>query len=321
MSDTSGTPVIVLNWNGWEDTLACLRSLRAHGDGCPVWLVDNASRDDRREEAAEIYPGLQAFRWDDNGGWAGGYNRALRIALREGYEYVYLLNNDCLPTPGFLQAAVDVACTDPGVAAVGSYIAYAASPEWLQFDGMPRVEGDRAVSDGLFTETASRLSGAGMLVSMRALAECGLFDERLYCYWDDTEWCARVREAGWRLVMAGGSLILHRGYGSDVSFNALYYLYRNRYLVRNRAELRFSLVRELRYIGGGLRFAGELRLTGRTEEATAIVAGLWDGWTGKTGRRGDDPPAPVLFLLLHVWPLPFDSIRQKLDRAHRPAAK
>jgi GT2 family glycosyltransferase len=302
MSDVTGTPVIVLNWNGWEDTFACLRSLREHGNGCPAWLVDNASRDDRRAEAAAIYPGLRALRWDQNYGWAGGYNRALQIARREGYDYAYLLNNDCLLTPGALQAVIEVAEEEPDSAAVGSYIAYEATPEWLEFDGEPRPQGDRAVADGLFTRRTTRLSGAGMLVRMRALAECGPFDERLFCYWEDTEWCARVREAGWHLLLAGSSLLLHRGNRSDVSFNALYYLYRNRYLVRTRVELRFPPIRELRYIGGSLRFAAHLRRTGRREEAKAIVAGLWDGWTGKTGRRGCDPPEPILFLLSHAWP-------------------
>jgi GT2 family glycosyltransferase len=269
--------------------------------------VRSGSCDDRRAEAAVLYPGLRAFRWDDNYGWAGGYNRALQTVLREGYEFVYLLNNDCLLTAGFLQAVIDVAREDPAAGAVGSYIAYAATPEWLQFDGAPRLEGDRAVADGLATRSAVRLSGAGMLVRVRALAECGLFDERLFCYWDDTEWCARLREAGWHLLMAGRSLLLHRNAGSDVNFNALYYLYRNRYLVRARADLRFSPIRELRYIGGSLRFAGELHRAGRQEEAQAIVAGLWDGWTRKTGRRGSDPPAPILLLLLHVWPFPLSS--------------
>jgi GT2 family glycosyltransferase len=317
MSDAAGTPVIVLNWNGWEDTFACLRSLREHGAGCPVWLIDNASRADRRAEAATLYPGLRAFRWDHNYGWAGGYNRALRIALREGYDYVYLLNNDCLVTPGFLQAVVDVAREDPA-AAVGSYLAYAAAPEWLQFDGVPRPEGERAVADGLCTRRTRRLSGAGMLVRMRALAGCGLFDERLFCYWDDTEWCARVREAGWHLLIAGGSLLLHRGNGSDVNFNALYYLHRNRYLVRARADLRFPPIRELRYVCGGLRFAGELYGAGRKEEAKAVVAGLWDGWTGRTGRRGSEPPAPILSLLLHLWPRP-PGFLQRVPR--RPTAQ
>jgi GT2 family glycosyltransferase len=307
MSEVAGTPVIVLNWNGWNDTFACLNSLREHGDGCQVWLVDNASREDRRAEAAALYPGLRAFRWDENYGWAGGYNRALQIALDEGYEYVYVLNNDCLLTPGALQSVIDLALKDPAAAAVGSYIAYAATPGWLQFDGVPRAAGDRVAAHSRSTRVTMRLSGAGMLVRMRAMAECGLFDERLFCYWDDTEWCSRVRALGWHLLICGGSLLLHWGNQSDVNFNALYYLYRNRYLVRTRADLRFDSVRELRYILGGLRFAGELQRMGRREEAKAIVAGLWDGWTGKEGPRGSDPPRPVLFAMSHCWPFKSDS--------------
>src|SRR5437660_10262187 len=108
MITAAQTPVIVLTWNGWHDTFACLRSLQAHGEGCPVWLVDNASDEDRRGEAAALYPGLRTLRWDDNYGWAGGYNRVLRIALGEGYDAVYLLNNDALVTPGFLRAVFAV---------------------------------------------------------------------------------------------------------------------------------------------------------------------------------------------------------------------
>lgn len=303
MDDVATTPIIVLNWNGWDDTFACLRSIREHADGCVVWLVDNASQDDRQADAAALYPGLRTFRWPDNYGWTGGYNRALQIALCEGYDNVYLLNNDCLLTPGALQSVLKVAHDNAGAAAVGSYVAYAASPDWLQFDGMPRAVGERAIAHGLPTSRTYRLSGAGMLVRMQALHACGLFDERLFCYWDDTEWCARVREAGWHLLIAGGSLLFHRSKGSDVSFNALYYLNRNRYLVRTRASLRFPPVRELRYILGSLRFAGNLRRAGRMEEAQAIVAGLWDGWAGKTGRRGSTPSGPILFLLSHCWPV------------------
>jgi GT2 family glycosyltransferase len=302
MNDLADTPVIVLNWNGWDVTFACLRSLREHGGGCQVWLVDNGSCDDRRAEAAALYPGLRTFRWDSNYGWAGGYNGALRVALREGYTYAYLLNNDCLVTSGFLQEVLDVASSTPHAAAIGSYILYASAPRWLQFDGQPRDVGQRAVGDGIFTRETSRLSGAGMLVRLNAVDELGPFDERLFCYWDDTEWCARARRAGWQLMMAGGSLILHESNGSDVNFNALYYLYRNRYLVRGHPELRLTPGREVRYVCGSLRFAGQLRRANRTAESKAIVAGLWDGWTGKTGARRGDPPAPVVFILSHLWP-------------------
>ena len=163
MSEMTGTPVVVLNWNGWDDTFACLRSLHEHGDGCPVWLVDNASREDRSAEAEALYPGLRVFRWDHNYGWAGGYNRALQIALRDGHEYAYLLNNDCLLTPGTLKSVLDVARSDPSAAAVGSYIAYAATPRWLQFDGVPRAAGDQVEARSRSTRETQRLSGAGML--------------------------------------------------------------------------------------------------------------------------------------------------------------
>jgi GT2 family glycosyltransferase len=299
---TRPVPVIILNWNGWEDTFACLQSIRKQGDECQVWLVDNGSKNDRRDEAALLHPGLRTLRWDDNYGWAGGYNRALRMALDEGHRFAYLLNNDCLVTPWFLRSAVDAATGHPDIAAVGSYIAYAAAPDWLQFDGAPNDEGDRPVAGGLPTKPASRLSGAGMLLDLRAFRECGPFDERLFCYWDDTEWCSRAREGGWRLLMAGGSLLLHRGNRSDVDFNALYYLHRNRYLVNGRRDLRMPPAGEMRYVLGGLRFANQLRREGRSVEARAIVAGFWDGWTGKTGRRRGDPAAPITFLLSHCWP-------------------
>ena len=120
--------------------------------------------------------------------------------------------------------------------------------------------------------------------------------------------------------MAGGSLLLHRSNSSDVHFNALYYLHRNRYLVRARTALRCTAVRELRYILGSLRFAGALRRAGRREEAMAIVAGLWDGWTGKTGRRGSAPPRPVVFLLSCRWPVRPGFAQYLLSRARRLAA-
>ncbi|MBV9280718.1 MAG: glycosyltransferase, partial [Chloroflexi bacterium] len=80
----SAPPVIILVWNGWEDTFECLRSLLEGGEDCPVWLFDNGSDNDRAAEAAALYPGLRTVRWDRNYGVATGYNRGLRLAASEG---------------------------------------------------------------------------------------------------------------------------------------------------------------------------------------------------------------------------------------------
>src|SRR4051794_11109573 len=96
------TPVIVLTWNGWDNTLECLRSLREDPDVATVWLVNNGSATDRSDDARAVFPGLRVLQFKENYGFAGGMNRALRMAATEGYELAYLLNNDALPLRGFL---------------------------------------------------------------------------------------------------------------------------------------------------------------------------------------------------------------------------
>ena len=77
--------MIVLNWNV-EDTFACLQSLRAAEDVTTVWLVDNGSLISTYETRT-LWPGLRVVRLDQNYGFAGGMNQALRLAASEGYAF------------------------------------------------------------------------------------------------------------------------------------------------------------------------------------------------------------------------------------------
>ena len=217
---TMSAPVIVLNWNRWEHTFACLRSLRAAPDVSDVWLVDNGSTDDRSHQARRIVPGLRVVRLNANYGFAGGMNRAMLLAVSEGYRFAYLLNNDCIVRPGFLQAALDAA-QSPDVAVVGSRIAYADSANSLFFDGDYHHRGQRSTEQVFDTRRVPYANGAGMLVRLGALDRCGYFDERFFCYHEEIELCWRLDAAGFSSVIAGGSLIRHHRGSSDVDHNAL----------------------------------------------------------------------------------------------------
>ena len=304
-------PIIILNWNGWEDTFTCLRSIRVAGETYTVWLVDNASDVDRSRETSLIYPGLRLLRWEDNHGWAGGYNRALMLAAREGHELAYLLNNDCTVTSDFLSPLLAAALGDDRIAAVGSYVAYAGCTLSLMFDGSYHAPGSRSVRIEQRVQPVGQVSGAAMLVRLRAMEECGYFDERFFCYWEEAEWCARVAEAGWRIVVCGSSLVLHRDQGSDVNANATYYLVRNRFLIGEREGFKLSRTSALAMIYRQLRAANEARRVGDRETAHALVAGLWDGVTRRWGQRGRPPPGTLTYLLTHCWPLPSGFLRSK----------
>jgi GT2 family glycosyltransferase len=89
--------IVLLNWNGWRDTVACLQSLRTL-DYVPyeVYLVDNASEDDSEFRLRQWDPQLRIIQAGGNLGWAGGCNVGIRAALAEGCAHVYLLNNDAV---------------------------------------------------------------------------------------------------------------------------------------------------------------------------------------------------------------------------------
>ena len=87
--------VIILNWNGKEDTLECLASVKKIDySNFEIVLVDNGSVDDSVEAVSEHYPDVTLLQTGDNLGYAGGNNVGIRYALDNKAEYVLLLNND-----------------------------------------------------------------------------------------------------------------------------------------------------------------------------------------------------------------------------------
>jgi GT2 family glycosyltransferase len=300
----SETPVLILNWNGWEDTFNCLRSIQATGEDHEVWLVDNASTADRTDEARTIYPGLRVVKWNDNYGWSGGYNRALRLAVKERYQFAYLLNNDSTVERGFLSHAVEVARADDRIATVGSYIAYPDSPEYLMFDGRIRNTGECRLDDASnLPHSVRSVSGAGMLVRLRAVEQDGYFDERYFCYCEEAEWCLRMADHGWLIIADSGSIIFHHGLRSDTNGNMQYYVTRNQFMMLERADYRRDFGGGFSLIYRTLRGANEARRLGSQDQASALAAGVYDGLLRRFGKRGTPPPAVMTALLTHCWPV------------------
>jgi GT2 family glycosyltransferase len=280
------TPVVILNWNGWEDTFVCLRSLRKAADVNEVWLVDNGSNIDRSGEARDIYPGLRVFSWDENYGWAGGNNRVLAIAVREGRDFVYLLNNDCTVPSGFLFSVEGVAMSDTCIAAVGSRIEHGESRGYVRFDGNYHEPGVRPLTPESGSRAVPVLNGAGMLVRLRAMQQHGYFDERFFCYHEEAEWCRRVIAHGWSCRIACDSIVTHKNEGSNHDANSLYYKTRNRFLLLLLEHCAAQAAGDrCKLIAATITMGEEMRRQSRLREWTAIACALHDGLRGRFGPR------------------------------------
>jgi hypothetical protein len=289
---------VVLGWNGRDDTLACLRSLRAvtYPD-LSVVVVDNGSTDGGPDAVAAEFPEATLIRLDENRGFAGGVNVGMDAALESGADAVLLLNNDAVVNAGFLEPLVEA--IEPGVGAVcaqildgdGSHIWYAGAA----YDprrghqgrhtgyGLPPLSADVAPYE------TDRACGGAMLLPRSALEPVGPLDESLFAYAEDVDWSLRARDAGLRIVVVPASVVRHRvsaSTGGSSSPDSLYYALRNGLAVAERAAPLGRLGTARRRVEAAAAFAVQaLRSPSRRRGLRAVVDGLRDAARGRLGPR------------------------------------
>jgi len=253
--------VVLLNWNGWRDTLECVESCRrlAYPD-FRIIIVDNGSTDGSEAILRERCPDTEFIQTGANLGFAGGNNMGIRRALEQGADHVWLLNNDTVVAPDALASLVRVAEGDDRAGMVGSKIVYYDRPELLWYAGAvldparphrPAHRGLREHDRGQYdtVEETGYVTGCSLLVRRAVLETAGLLDEGLFLYFEDVDWCARARRAGWRLMYAPSSVVRHKesvSAGGAASPSVVYYTARNRlYFVKRNFPAKF--VRALWY--------------------------------------------------------------------------
>lgn len=278
--------VILLVWNNWPDTVTCLNSLQAttYGNWRAV-IVDNGSTDDSVQRIREAHPTATFIENGRNLGFAGGCNVGIRKAVENGADYVWLLNADTTVTKSTLGAMVNRAKHEPTIGAVGSVIYCMDKPSKVQAWGGGYINfwigRSRQFRKRVSDQTLEFVTGASMLIPLRVLASVGLFDEGFFMYWEDSDYCYRMREAGWRITTAPNSVVYHKGSATFVSRGHLsdaYFIESARRFFRKHA--RFPLLSL--WAGLGLSMLKRIVL-GRWNTVSAV-------WPGRFSRsRGSDP--------------------------------
>jgi GT2 family glycosyltransferase len=290
--------IVVLNWNGREDTLACLRSLE------PVWnrrtkgiVVDTVPP----MHSCAVRAALPRKKTGQNLGFTGGNNIGLRFALDRGADYVLLLNNDTVVDPRFLREMLAVATISEDIGFVSPKIYFIDPPDLLWFagarfstwTGYGRVIGyrepDRGQYDGV--RTIDRPCGCAVLVSRRLCLEAGLMDDRLFLYVDEVEWMLRARKHGFKACYAPNAKVWHKvsaTVGRERHPDAFYYGVRNTlYALNTHVPGRIRILRYFRDLSVTfVHLAALLRSSSpKVDGMRAIWQGLADYRRGNIGPR------------------------------------
>lgn len=285
--------IILVNWNGWQDTLDCLASLEGldYAD-YEVLVVDNGSTDDSVVRISGARPHVRLLETHDNLGFAGGNNVGVGLALQEGADYVWLLNNDTTVAADALSALVRTAEATEQFGVAGSKIYYAAEPERLWFAGgefspygWTIHRGMNEVDSGRYDQEAptNYVTGCSMLVAISTIREVGLMDEDYFLYWEEVDWCARIGRSGRAIIFEPKSIVWHK-VGSSIGGeeNPV----KARYEGRNRVRFyrRNHEARTPYVVATTLAQAVWAGVLGRPRIGLALAAGVVDGLRGRRGR-------------------------------------
>jgi len=294
--------IIVLNWNGLNDTLDCLESLgQLDYKNYKVVVVDNGSVDGSVPVIRERFPGVTIVENGENLGYAGGNNVGLRYAIVQGADYALLLNNDTVVDPAFLRILVDAVQAEPAVGIAGPTICYHERPDviwsaggaidWQR--GSTRMVGLDERDEGQFgaePRTVDFVTGCAILVRRAVMEQVGLLDERFFAYYEETEWCVRVARAGYKILHVPLARMWHKISPSTQADSPLvhYYMTRNRllFLKATGAGLGawlYTLIAE--YLRTLVSWSVRPRWRCKQAQRRAMLQAIRDTWRGRWGEQ------------------------------------
>ena len=253
--------VVILNWNGWQDTLECLKSMEKlvlPNISLETIIVDNASTNNSIKEIntyIRTKSHISLVENSTNLGFAAGNNVGIKKAFNSGANYILILNNDTIVDKNLIKVLVAFMEENPKAGAASPKMYFAKGFEFhkdrYKKDDLGKViwyaggdfdwnnvygsnHGVDEVDSGQFNEPQETTFGSGACLFLRGsvVQKVGMFDERYFLYLEDTDLCMRIRNAGFKIYMVPSAHLWHKvSQSSSIGSNLNdYFITRNRLL-------------------------------------------------------------------------------------------
>lgn len=246
---TLSVTVIILNWNGWEDTIECLQSvLKIDYSNFHVLVVDNGSSDESVQQIRQAFPDVELLETRKNLGYAGGNNAGIIHALKHNPEFILLLNNDTVIDPNILTAFTSAAALCPQGGMFGAKSYYYSKPTLIWSLG---GKWDTSISElvslhqGLEDSETSfdrpfevdYVLGCALLCRVEMIKKIGVMEEAFFLNFEEMDWCYRARKAGYLSYSVPDARLWHKvgvSFGGAESPLWKYFMTRNELLWASR---------------------------------------------------------------------------------------
>jgi GT2 family glycosyltransferase len=310
--------IVIVNWNRWQFTIAACRSLSqsTHRE-FRIIIIDNASADDSLAQMRAALPEADIIASPVNAGFAGGCNIGMQRAMALGCGYVFLLNNDAEVESQTISRLIAASKARGDHAVLGSALVFPDETRKYQFFGCKRgavldqAEFFSATADAHLLEQdaieTDFVVGAALFLPARILEKTGLFDERFFLNYEETDLCHRARKLGIPSFIVPSSVVRHHAHATMGPFQApmqLYFLTRNALLFAEKhgsaEERRQTLKSRLAAFYWNVRRSWEAGFI-LDPPSRGMLRGLWDYY----GKNFGDCPAAIRRLDADFRGLPY----------------
>ncbi|RLC92567.1 MAG: glycosyltransferase family 2 protein [Chloroflexi bacterium] len=241
--------VVVVNWNGREDTLTCLASImRSTLRPVHILVVDNGSMDDSVQAIRTCHPTVEVLEAGENLGFGRANNLGAERFLDDpSATHLFLLNNDATVAENTLERMVNAMGQNRWIGAVVPKIYYMDSPrrlwyaggtiDWRQGSALHRGIDQEDIGQFDDARLVSFATGCGLLLGRAAVEQVGLFDPRYFFFGEDVDLSLRLLQAGYAILYCPDAVIWHKvGYSARRWGGAFtyYHMTRNRLLTMRK---------------------------------------------------------------------------------------
>lgn len=298
--------IIVLNWNRLIDTRECLQSLQeVTYENKEIIVVDNGSSDGSQEYMRQNYHDIILLENTENLGFAEGNNKGIQIALKNGADYIFLLNNDTIIDKDAIQNLIEVAETDIKIGFLGPKIYYYNEPhriwsaggklsKWFIHSGGKHI-GYRKIDCGQFDciKEVDYVTGCAILIKKSVFEKAGLFDPHYYCYYEEADLIVRSKQMGFKVVVVPKAKVWHK-ISASTGLNTRNFIY---FQTRNRLLFTFKYTSKSEWILFvfffliliiPIQFLKEILLRHNLVVFQSVFAGITDFFLSRFGQNVHD---------------------------------
>ncbi len=315
--DCKKVSIIILSWNGLNDTIECLKSVKKIDyPNYETIVVDNGSTDGSQEKIKKLFSEVTLLCNGENLGFAGGNNVGIRHAMKNGAQYIWLLNNDTVVESDTLCKLVSVGEKLPQLGLLSPVIYHYSDPSKIQYCGSFFNFDDFSYTNiknldeiKAIPKMNSFLWGTALLIKRKVIENIGYLNEKYFAYHEDAEYSMRALRVGYLNKVEVSSKIFHKNYGANergfINFAQHYFFYmtRNKYWLWKdiiNGKLRKALFLR-RYLVSTIKSIGSYKKLRHYEIADAYIDGMYCALRDIGGYWDKNIKMPALFKKIIYW--------------------